>query len=169
MSFSSTESFDINPLLDDDGDDDFEINPFWSSDEEEKEDEGNNENGCRKLGSDDFKTGNHDSGIVLSDTKDDFNGNGHKANNKTEVEKLAQNIGAFELQGTNNEHKLTRNFSEGTYKVENKLYTIKDKTTGKIFIEDDLSREYSRQKSESNGKINSLVVVFLRHHDTNGN
>ena len=153
----------MDPLFEDDDfeDDDFDINPFWSSDEEEEEkkdekkkesDDKENIERKKDLTSNDFKIKNRDSGIVLSETKDSLEGVNNKTNNKTDNEKLSQDVESINLNGTNNEHKLTRNFSEGTCKVENKLYTIKDKS-GKTVIEDDLSREYSRQKSsENNGK-----------------
>lgn len=148
----------MEPLFDDDDDYDVDINPFWSSDEEEekyvkeKKEVDNKENIERKkdFTSNDVKNKNRDSGIVLSETKDSLNGD-IKANDKTD-KKHAQEVESIDLNGRKNEHKLTRNFSEGTYKVENKLYTIKDKS-GKIVLEDDMSRQYSRQKSsENNGE-----------------
>ena len=163
MSISSSDSFEMEPLFGSDDDDDMDINPFWSSDDEEEENEAKNkkkegddkENIERKkdLSSSDFKIRNRDSGIVLSETKDTLDGN-----NKSE-ERISQQVQSIDL---NAEHKLSRNFSEGTCKVENKLYTIKDKS-GKVVIEDDLSREYSRQKSsENNGKF--ILNLFLCTH-----
>lgn len=136
MSFSSTDSFDIDPLLDED-DDDFEINPFWSSDE----DEGDIKNNVEDCGG--FKTEKRDSGIELSAIKDDvLDGITPKEQNGA-VDELAADVETIKLT--------KRNSSEGESKVVNKLYTIKDKN-GRIVIEDDLSRAYSKQKSIENNK-----------------
>jgi len=156
MSFSSTDSFEVDLLLDDD--DMMDINPFWSSDEEdENEDEKKKEtqkpsakegeeNEERKISGAGAK---RDSGIVLTDTKEDVENTDRKSDDSDDSaiheSKLEQVEEGMKKLTTEEKPELKRNLSE-----ENKLYCIKDKD-GKIIKEDDMSREYSRQRSESKG------------------
>ena len=141
MSFTSTDSFDVGLLIEDD---DMDINPFWSSDEEEEEDKKNDSN---KENQNNIENGSkqdppsnrsskvdRDSGIELSDTKDTVNTNDGSIE-KTDISQPSK----------------PRLLSEGSNaKPKNVIYNIKDKD-GKIVKEDDFSREYSKQKSDSEG------------------
>ena len=175
MSFSSTDSFEVDLLLDDD--DMMDINPFWSSDEEDdNEDEKKKEEQKQEdkgLDSEEQRIRDagpkRDSGIVLTDTKEDLENADQKSEDsddsaihESKLEQVEEDLKNLKTEDKLEEKPvLTRNLSE-----ENKLYCIKDKD-GKVVKEDDMSRAYSRQKSESKGnktKNSTLKEVhFLRN------
>ena len=103
---------------------------------------------------------------MLSDVKSDheFGDNGdHVVSPIKEDSDISESMGGIDINKENG-HKFTRNNSEpastGSFKRENKLYTIKDKN-GRTVIEDDLSREYSKQRSGSNNGKNILISFLM--------
>ncbi|XP_066934705.1 eukaryotic elongation factor 2 kinase-like isoform X2 [Clytia hemisphaerica] len=158
-------------------DDDIDINPFWSSDEDEDTKPVDSTND-QKLSTDDepkeqkqrkraVSYNKRDSGIVLSDVKSDheFGENGdHVVSPIKEDNDISESMAGIDINKKNG-HKFTRNNSEpastGSLKRENKLYTIKDKN-GRMVIEDDLSREYSKQRSGSNAALPSLLNFWTK-------